>query len=148
MSLTREQWEAWLERLEDGTSNQANGALRSDTDPDTEEPYTDGRPGYCCLGLLCKELGYREGEHTSFLRFNHASGNDSYVSSLAPPEVIDENVQSVLATLNDGGTLTLYPNGPRVKVDKHTFAQIAEFLRAKGLDWINGHDGTLAGGRN
>lgn len=127
MALTQAELTSWIKWLRDKSLYQTHGKLFNGTQQDT----------YCCLGVLCEKVSKLErlprGEEgyrvPSTLRTIELPSE--YTHGLAPHALIHQSRQRVLSTFNDGDASTI-PARPQ-----RTFADIAEFLEARGLAWVN-----------
>jgi hypothetical protein len=125
MSLTQEQFDQWLTRLREPGQEQTRGGLYEG----------DAR---CCLGVLGEDvLGWERSNN----KFDHslidpASGLRAYgileysatgtlAETLPDSAPFDAARQRVLSDMNDKGA---------------PFAQVADFIESKGLNWVNGEE--------
>lgn len=139
MPLTEEQFNKWIEELESGEHDQCTGSLRENIEERTNYTADPRRAvGYCCLGLAAeKVLGWTYRSAGMFEYTDSESGLKQTTCGVLPDHVINQEVQRALATMNDGGDV-MDANGNLETSRSHTFAEIAETLREKGLAWLNG----------
>jgi hypothetical protein len=117
--ITREEFNEWLVALESGEFEQGKGFLRRNDK-------------YCCIGVFCEKVKrYYFDNNNKFLIPGYGRA-----SMLAPYADISNYVQNVLSILNDGVGFPV--------TRSHTFAEIAQFLRHKGHDWIIGFEGNIS----
>lgn len=144
MALTQEELTSWIAWLRNESLKQAQGKLFNGMREDT----------YCCLGVLCEKVAglkrMPRGEEGYFvpveLRYNQWLSAESraegsgWTHGLAPHGLMHQARQRTLSTFNDGDCSVGWHNGGTIERPPRTFAQIADFLEARGLDWANGGD--------
>jgi hypothetical protein len=122
--ITREEFDRWIDELENGHHLQTHGTL--------SDEY-----GYCCLGVYCEKVkGYPFNPNTLEFAFERPSGTWARSAALAPNWDMDSTKQGILTLLNDGGSNGGSEAGGGYKVRPHSFREIAAFLRHKGYEWL------------
>jgi hypothetical protein len=106
--------EKWISDLRSGNYKQAQQSLRN-------------REGYCCLGVLCESMGYKDwkdaGEDDYSLRgFYHKGEDNVYITGDLNEQLLEEagltrKDTQQLITLND--------------TDNYTFEDIATYVEEK-----------------
>lgn len=112
--MTQDELDLWISELRTPGAKQTKGGLRERT------PSGVFR---CCLGVYCESVkNYPVAPDGGGFLVPHAGGRVT-LRGLAPADDINRARQQVLSSMNDSGK---------------SFAEIADFLEAKGLDWVNG----------
>jgi hypothetical protein len=90
----------WVAALRSGEYKQGKWRLRLDASPATGKPWADGKPRYCCLGVLC-ELAVAAGIiERAPVGYWASSDHLAKISSVLPLAVAE------WAGLRNGGLMT------------------------------------------